>query len=91
VTGFSEDVGVGVGVGVVFGVAFVDVETRGGVGVGPTGDAVGVGAVWLMFGVARALGELRRGTKSTVPKLKLFLESWIVWFIVWVSVVPHQL
>ena len=35
-----------------FGVGFVDDGAGGGVGVGPTGDAVGTGAVWLMFGVA---------------------------------------
>ena len=36
-------------------------------------------------------GSVRNGTKLTVPRLKSFLWSNMVWFMAEVSVVPHQL
>ena len=54
---------------------------------------VGRSGIMSSGGISGALGlvSLRNGMKVSVPRLKSFLKSWIVWFIVWVLVVPHQL
>ena len=49
-------------------------------------DGVGVGVGRLG---AWALGAVKKGTKLTVPKLKLSLKSKIVWLIACWSVVPQ--
>ena len=52
---------------------------------------IGAGIGAFGFGIASGFGVVKKGTKSTVPKLKSFLLSYNVWFIACVSVVPHQL
>ncbi len=77
------------GEGVEVGADVVGVDEVVGVRLGEDGE--GVGMNMLGIGGASEFGSVKKGTKITVPKLKSFLKSWIVWFIAWVSAVPHQL
>ena len=83
---------------VVSGEAFAEGdELEAGVGVDVSvgaGVIVGVGSGKTCkseVGIASGLGSFKKGTKLMVPKLKSYLESYIVWFIAETSVVPHQL
>lgn len=80
----AEGVGVSVGVGVGNGV-----DVGEGVGV-VVGVCVGVGAGTLE-GRVSAFSAVKKGMKLTVLRLASSLKSWIVWFILWEPVVPHQL
>ncbi len=51
----------------------------------------GEGAWAFVFGSACGFGAARNGMNSTVPRVKSFLESCMVWLIADALVVPHQL
>ena len=65
-------------------------EVGAGVCVG-VGVGVGVGSGVKMFGVACGFALFKNGTNVTMPKLKSFLKSKIVWLMACALVVPHQL